>query len=283
MIVSRSVIELRAQIAALRQRAKTVGVVPTMGWLHPGHLELVRRAAADCDAVVMSIFVNPRQFDNPAGPRALPPRRGTGSRAGPGLRRRPGVRAAGGGGLPNEFTATVTLTGPLVSTLEGEHRGPAHFAGVTTVVSKLFNMVGADRGYFGEKDAQQLADHPIDGARPEHRHRDPRRADGARAGRVGDVQPQRPAGSGGPDPGGIAQPGARERCRRAGSGERRVATIVERAAAVLAVAGICPEYLAVVDEQSFRPVSEVFRPARFLVAAEVGGVRLIDNMPLLPG
>ena len=145
---------LREFLAAHRTAGKRIGLVPTMGYLHAGHLSLVHAARRECDVVVMSIFVNPKQF-GPQEDFATYPRDMEGD-----LRqaREAGVDAVFAPAVeemyPPGFLTEVTvheLTAPLC----GASR-PGHFNGVTTVVAKLFNIVGPDRAYFGQKDYQQV-------------------------------------------------------------------------------------------------------------------------------
>lgn len=154
MQVISTVSGLRAALAPHRSQGRTVGLVPTMGYLHKGHMRLVARAREENDVVVTSIFVNPLQFganeDLAKYPRDL-------DRDSAMLREgkvdflfAPGV----GDMYPRKIETTVDVT-TLGRQLEGEVR-PGHFAGVSTVVTKLFNIVGPDRAYFGEKDYQQL-------------------------------------------------------------------------------------------------------------------------------
>ena len=136
-------------------RGATVGIVPTMGALHEGHLSLIRAARAENDMVVVSIFVNPTQFGPQRGPQALPARPGARPGAGRGRRRGPGLRP--------DRRRRCTRRALHLGGRGGAHRRPVrrsrpgHFRGVCTVVTKLFNIVRPDRAYFGEKDAQQLA------------------------------------------------------------------------------------------------------------------------------
>ncbi len=145
---------LREFLAAHRAAAKRIGLVPTMGYLHTGHLSLVHTARRECDVVVMSIFVNPKQF-GPQEDFATYPRDMEGD-----------LRQAREAGVDAIFTPTVEEMYPhgfltevtvheLTTPLCGASR-PGHFNGVTTVVAKLFNIVGPDRAYFGQKDYQQV-------------------------------------------------------------------------------------------------------------------------------
>lgn len=153
-----TIAELRAELDAARAGGRSVGLVPTMGYLHDGHLSLARAAAAESDPVVMSIFVNPLQFA-PDEDLATYPRDPDGDAA-----------KAAAAGVTTLFTPALSemypsgrdavLTGVSVAELSSVMEGIArrtHFGGVCTVVAKLFNIVGPCRAYFGEKDFQQLA------------------------------------------------------------------------------------------------------------------------------
>lgn len=283
MQVVRTVADLRAQVRALRRQGKTVALVPTMGALHAGHLELIRQAGEDCDAVVLSIFVNPAQFEDTADLAAYPRTEQSdlelATAAGVDLAFVPAVAEV----YPAGFTASVALHGPIVETLEGAERSSSHFAGVTTVVSKLFNMVGADRAYFGQKDAQQLrvvramvTDLNIDidiVSVPTVREPDGM-ALSSRNVRLSPADRSRAA--------------ELSRALHAGlaefrTGTRNAADLLSTVGKVLASAGIVPEYLALVDESTFTPVDPVDQGALILLAARIGAVRLIDNVVLRPG
>jgi len=147
--------EFRDHLETVRALGRTVGLVPTMGALHEGHLSLLRAAANDCDVVALTIFVNPLQFgageDLDAYPRPLERDLELAEAAGADVVFTP---------TTNEMYSEPTLTNVhvdrLTSSMEGASR-PTHFDGVTTVVTKLFNIAGPCRAYFGEKDFQQLA------------------------------------------------------------------------------------------------------------------------------
>lgn len=154
MRVINSIDELREGVRQLRSRGTSVGFVPTMGFLHAGHMELVARAKAENDVVVASIFVNPLQFaaneDLARYPRDLERDTSMLERGGVDILFAPGVEDM----YPRPMKTVVDVP-ELGSELEGEVR-PGHFAGVATVVCKLFNIVQPDRAYFGEKDYQQV-------------------------------------------------------------------------------------------------------------------------------
>src|SRR3954449_11638298 len=150
MKVIRTVADLRAELAGA---PRPVGLVPTMGFFHDGHLSLMRRAREENEVVVVSLFVNPAQFgpneDLEAYPRDEARDLEMAEASGVDIVFAPAIDAA----YPDGFDATVSV-GVLTEPLDGAAR-PGHFTGVTTVVTKLFNMVGPDVAYFGQKDAQQ--------------------------------------------------------------------------------------------------------------------------------
>lgn len=152
--VFRRTAELRQAVAGWKAAGQTVGVVPTMGALHAGHISLVQAARAGSDRVIVTIFVNPAQFNN-LEDLAKYPRTEEADLV---LLVPQGVDAVfappADEVYPPGFATTVAVTG-VSDPLEGTHR-PGHFAGVATVVAKLFGMTQADRAYFGEKDWQQL-------------------------------------------------------------------------------------------------------------------------------
>jgi pantoate--beta-alanine ligase len=275
--------ELRVALAEARRAGGSIGLVPTMGFLHDGHLSLLRAARAECDVVVMTLFVNPAQF----GP-------------GEDLDRYPrdeerDLRLAGGAGVdlvfapsveevyPEGFSAQVEVGGSLTAVLDGDpdRRGPEHFRGVTTVVAKLFNVVQPDVAWFGQKDAQQATvirhmvrdlDFPV---------------------RIEVLPTVR-------EPDGLAMSSRNayldpEDRRRAVALSRALATAEERARSEslgagleaarreLDAAGIEPEYLEARDADELNPVAELNgRPVLIAVAARVGRARLIDNVLIRP-
>ena len=146
---------LRYRLRERRAAGEVIGFVPTMGALHEGHLVLIRRARAECGCVVVSVFVNPTQFNDPADleayPRDLPRDAALAAEAGADVLFAPEAAEI----YPPGFQTQISVNGPLTEVLEGRFR-PGHFAGVATVVAKLFHIVAPDRAYFGEKDWQQL-------------------------------------------------------------------------------------------------------------------------------
>jgi len=147
---------LRKELDRERAAGRSVGLVPTMGALHSGHASLIRRSAAECDVTAVTIFVNPLQFgvgeDLARYPRDLAADLGIAGEAGAAL-----VFAPPAGEMfPGGASATTVIVAGLSEGLEGDSR-PGHFDGVATVVARLFNLAGPCRAYFGEKDIQQLA------------------------------------------------------------------------------------------------------------------------------
>jgi pantoate--beta-alanine ligase len=255
-----------------------VGLVPTMGALHDGHLALIQRSVADNARTVMSLFVNPTQFSDPADLAKYP--------------RDPDhdVALAGAAGVdfvyapeagtvyPPGFATTVEVAG-LTDRWEGAFR-PGHFRGVTTVVTILLNTVRPARSYFGEKDFQQLAV-----VRRMHR-------DLVLPGEIIGYPTVR-------DPDGFALSSRNRRLSPADRdialsisrslfamaelcqhGERSVERVLAAGRHILDTPGLVVDYLAIVDPETLNAISQPQLGARAIVAATVGGVRLIDNMEL---
>jgi pantoate--beta-alanine ligase len=265
-----------------RLEGRTVGFVPTMGFLHQGHVSLLRRARGECGFLAMSTFVNPLQFgpseDLAAYPRDLQRDLTLAGEEGVDVVFDPEAEEMYPGGR-----AEVTVDpGPMGNRLEGASR-PGHFRGVCTVVAKLFGLVGPCRAYFGEKDAQQLAvisrmvahlEMPVEVvACPTVR-----------------------------EPDGLAlssrntylSPEERTAARSLYEALARVAWLVEGGerdpnvlrAEMAKRIGAEPlaslDYVAVVDEATFDEIDRLEGPSRALVAARVGKARLIDNVRLVP-
>ena len=274
----RDVADMRRMVRGWKAAGQIVGVVPTMGALHDGHLSLVRTAKAECDRVIVTIFLNPRQFNNP-GDLLKYPRTESADAA---LLATVGVDAifapAAAEVYPPGFVTTVSLAG-VASPLEGALR-PGHFDGVATVVTKLFGMTQADRGYFGQKDWQQL--------RVVNRLvRDlnlavwivgcetVREADGlAMSSRNARLTPADRLAA----PVLYAAMTAAARSIRAGTPV--VAALDACRDRVLAAGFARVEYVDLRDAASLDPAVDLDRPLRLLAAAWLGEVRLIDNIPV---
>jgi pantoate--beta-alanine ligase len=281
MITIRTVAELRAALAPHRRQGRSIGLVPTMGAFHEGHLSLMRAAREQADVVVVSLFVNPAQFrpgeDLAAYPRDEASDAARAADQGVDILFAPSAEEV----YPPGFQTEVRVGG-VTEPLEGAARGPEHFHGVTTVVTKLFNMVGPDVAYFGQKDAQQAAvirklvldlDMPVRiEVRPTVREPD------------GLALSSRNAYLDGAD---RERATALSRALRAAeaaaaSGERDAAAILARARAALSEDGVEPEYLELVSTDTLAPVQEVGESDVLVaVAARVGPARLIDNTILL--
>jgi pantoate--beta-alanine ligase len=273
MRVARTVEEVRA---AVGEAPGPVGLVPTMGALHAGHLALVERAASETAFVVVSLFVNPAQFDEQsdldAYPRDEQRDAELAGRAGADLLFAPPVEVV----YPPGFSTTVRVA-EVSEPMEGVHRGVAHFEGVATVVTKLLNMVGPDVAYFGQKDAQQLVvirrlvrdlDIPVRiEAVPTVREPDGLALSSRNVHLDGDDRERA-----------VALHRALRAAESAiGAGERDARAIRERALAAMNDFGVEPEYLELVSPESLDPVTTVNGRVLVAVAARVGGTRLIDN------
>ena len=271
--------ELRRHLIEPRRRGESIGLVPTMGDFHDGHLSLIRAARRSCDVVVVTLFVNPTQFrageDLESYPRDEARDLELAEKEGVDLLFAPLAEEV----YPAGFTTAVEVLG-LTEILCGapELRGPEHFRGVTTVVAKLLNIVQPDVAYFGQKDAQQAIvirrmvrdlDFPVrievlptvrepDGLAMSTRNRyltdeDRRRATALHR----------------------ALSAAAE---VAGGGERSVEPALAAARAKLREAGVEPEYLEARDAEDLTPAERLNgRPVLVVLAARVGRARLIDN------
>jgi len=274
--------ELRQALAEPRREGRTIGLVPTMGYLHEGHLSLLRAARADCDLVVMSLFVNPTQFGAGEGldryPRDEQRDTALAEETGVDLIYAPSTDDV----YPSGYATHVDVEG-LTEVLCGdpERRGPEHFRGVITVVAKLLNTVQPDIAYFGQKDAQQAVviqrmvsdlDFPV---RIEVLPivRDP---DGlAMSSRNAYLDPEQ-----------RQRAAVLSRALRAAQDSARAGSLTEALADArreLREAGIEPEYLEARDAEDLTPVAELNgRPVLVAVAAQIGGARLIDNVLIEP-
>ena len=274
--IIRTVADLRALVRGWKAEGHIVGVVPTMGALHEGHLSLARRAKAECGRVITTIFVNPKQFNNPDDLKKYPRTED----ADAALLNWVGVEAifapAPEEVYPEGFVTTVSVGG-VSQPLEGALR-PGHFEGVATVVAKLFGMTQADRGYFGQKDWQQLqvVQRLV--------------ADLNMAVTVVGCETVR-------DPDGLAMSSRNVRLTAEGrrrapalyaamlaaardfrSGTPEDQAMARAAEAVLAEGFASVEYSALRDAETLGDVTDPKRPLRMLAAAWLDDVRLIDNI-----
>jgi pantoate--beta-alanine ligase len=271
--------ELRAELAGPRRRGETIGLVPTMGALHGGHLSLIRAAREACEVVVVTLFVNPTQFgpgeDLAAYPRDEAADIARAEAEGIDLLFAPSAEEM----YPDGFATTVEVSG-VTEVLEGapEQRGPEHFRGVTTVVAKLLNVVQPDTAYLGQKDAQQavvLRTMARDLDFPTRIEVLPtvREPDGlAMSSRNRYLDPEERARATALSRALRAAEGA------AASGEESLERILETARSQLDAAGIEPEYLEARDAEDLTPAGTLNgRPVLIALAARVGPARLIDN------
>ena len=275
----RTVPDLRAEVAAHRVAGATVGFVPTMGALHLGHAALIERAAREHDLVVVSIFVNPSQFNQQSDLEQYPRDEASdvefASNAGADICFVPSVETI----YPDGFATTVGLRGPLAETLEGAVRGVGHFDGVATVVTVLLNIVAPDVAYFGAKDAQQslivqrtVADLqiPVEIVTVETIRDQSGLALSSRNARL--------------------TVGGRERALAISDALRAVADAISDGSARsgqsanaiglgrLRAAGLDAEYFVVADASTLAPAEELTGTLLIACAVTVDGVRLIDNL-----
>ncbi len=277
MRVLSTILDTRSAIAELRRRGQSIGLVPTMGALHIAHRSLIDAAALRCDAVAVSIFVNPTQFgpneDYERYPRTL--------EADLTLCRDAGVAVVfappAGEMYPDACETTVRVSG-LTEGLCGAHR-PGHFDGVATVVAKLFDIVAPDAAFFGEKDYQQLKviermvldlNMPVeivgcatvrepDGLAVSSRNRYLSREERARATLLYKSMCE-----------------AAERVAEGASDAGELIRGMERRIVEGGPAKI--DYVAIVDPGTLQPLDEVRGPARICLAVRIGNCRLIDNL-----
>ncbi|MDZ5695734.1 pantoate--beta-alanine ligase [Chelativorans sp. M5D2P16] len=278
--IVRTVPDLRARVRAWREEGARIAVVPTMGALHEGHLSLVRAALRRADRVIVTLFVNPKQF-NSASDLAAYPRTEEEDAAklaplGVDILYAPGAEEM----YPEGFATTVSV-GDVSEGLCGAFR-PGHFDGVATVVTKLLLQAGADLAFFGEKDFQQLQvvrrlvrdlDIPVEiVACPTVREEDGL-AISSRNVRLSETERQ------------IAPKLAeilRLAAGRIGAGAPVDRTLADARSAILAAGYARLEYLELRSEEDLAPLSTLDRPARLLAAAWLGEIRLIDNIQVMP-
>lgn len=276
MKIVRDVAAVRAELHS----AGRIGLVPTMGAFHDGHLALIRAARAQCDTVVVWLFVNPTQFNDASDlagyPRDEQHDADLAAASGADILFAPSVEQV----YPAGFATTITVGG-IAEIWEGAHR-PGHFAGVATVVAKMMNMVGPDVTFFGAKDAQQVAvvrRLVADLNLPTRIEVVPivREPDGlalsSRNVRLDASQRRRAL---------ALHRGLQAAKAAVVAGEHSAQRAIEQVATELAAESIEADYIAVVDPDSFESVARIERAALIVLAAQVGPVRLIDNMELTP-
>jgi pantoate--beta-alanine ligase len=277
----RTIVDVREHVTSARDRGLTVGMVPTMGALHEGHGALMRRAREETGYVVVTIFVNPTQFDRSDDfqkyPRELDTDLAFCERLDLDAVFAPDAREMYPGDYQKMPLTSVDVAG-LASRFEGEFR-PGHFRGVATVVAKLFNIVAADKAYFGEKDAQQLAviqkmtadlNFPIMIV-PVPTVREP---DGlAMSSRNQRLTPdQRRVAP-------LLYQALREAERLIRNGASSTAEIKRAATALMSRnPAFRIQYLDAVDPATFEPLAQIMGAVRIVAAVWLGEVRLIDNV-----
>jgi pantoate--beta-alanine ligase len=281
MKVVRTRDEVRAALVEARREAKRIGLVPTMGALHDGHVSLLREARDRCDVVVMSLFVNPTQFGEAADlatyPRDEERDASLAADAGVDL-----VYAPEEGEVyPEGFATHVEVGGELTSILEAdsEQRGPEHFRGVTTIVAKLFNTVHPDVAFFGQKDAQQALvirrmasdlDFPVEIAVLPTVRESTGLAMSSRNAYLSAEERETAA---------ALSRALRAAAALAEGGETDTGAALDAARAELEAAGIEPEYLEARHAADLSPAPSFNgRPVLIALAARVGTARLIDNI-----
>lgn len=277
-MIIRTIADLRILARGWRQAGETIGVVPTMGALHDGHLSLARRARAECDRVITTIFVNPKQFNNPEDlkkyPRSEEADEALLATVPVDMIFAPTVDEV----YPDGFITTVSMAG-VAQPLEG-HMRPGHFDGVATVVTKLFGMTLADKGYFGQKDWQQLQvvlrlvrdlNVPVEVVGCETIREEDGLAMSSRNVRLTAAGRAKAKVL-------YAAITAAASDIRAGHADRMA---IREAAETLRAAGFeRVEYIELRDAETLMPSDDPRRLRRMLAAAWIDGVRLIDNIPV---
>ena len=272
----RTIAELRSALASSRHERRSIGLVPTMGALHDGHLSLIAGAREQCDVVVVSLFVNPAQFNDRADLERYPREEGrdaaVAAQAGADVLFAPSVEEV----YPQGFATTVEVLG-VTERLEGAARGSEHFRGVSTVVTKLLCMVAPDVAYFGQKDAQQVlvvrrlvADLNLPvriQALPTVREPDGLAMSSRNALLTREERARAPA---------LSQ-ALRAAAEQAAGGMRSAAALLDAARAAMRRLEVEPEYLALVEPDTLEPIEELTDAALLAIAARIGKVRLIDN------
>ncbi len=276
MQIVRQLGPLREALGVIRKTKRKLGLVPTMGALHAGHMHLVETAMAQCDGVVASIFVNPTQFgegeDLDAYPRQETADAALLEGAGVDLVWTPTVDQV----YPDGFATNVSVTGVSAGLCGGSR--PGHFDGVATVVAKLFNQIRPDAAFFGEKDYQQLAvirrmardldfTHDIVGV-PTVRD-----ADGlALSSRNAYLTPEQRGQA-------VALPDTMRDAAKSIAKGGDIASILDEAQAKLLASGFHNvDYFELRNAETLENMTVFAKPARLLAAAHIGSTRLIDNI-----
>ncbi|WP_340266406.1 pantoate--beta-alanine ligase [Sphingobium mellinum] len=271
---------LRSALDALKSDGRLIALVPTMGALHDGHMALVEEARHHAGHVVVSIFVNPRQFGVNEDLEAYPRREAKDAQmlqaAGVDILWAPSVEVM----YPSSYATNISVSG-VTEGLDGAAR-PGHFDGVATVVTKLFNQVRPDVALFGEKDYQQLAvirrmvkdlDQPVEIIGVPTQRAEDGLALSSRNAYLSEEE--RKAA--------LALPRALGEAARQMEKGVSVENAIAKAVAMLAAHGFDPiDYVALCDAVTLAPLTALNRPARLLGAAKLGRTRLIDNIPVEP-
>ncbi len=281
MKVVHTISETRKEIARGRVRGRKIGLVPTMGALHEGHISLVRRARSECDFVVVSIFVNPTQFgpseDFEKYPRTLVEDAEKCGMVDVDLVFAPSTSEM----YLDGFNSWVDVGGNLTETLEGGSR-PGHFRGVTTVCAKLFSVVQPTAAYFGMKDYQQLRviqkmvrdlDMPLEIVPCETVREPDGLAMSSRNAYLSSEERQAAR---------VLSRSLNEAQASVDAGERSAASVQELVENLIKSEPLARiDYVALRDAETLQPVEAISRPAALLIAARIGSTRLIDNALLL--
>ena len=276
MRIVRTIDELRGALEPNRRDGARIGLVPTMGYFHEGHLSLMRRAREACDIVIVTLFVNPTQFNDPVDLEAYPRDEARDAA----MAQSAGVDylfAPSANEMYAHDAATTVTVGRVSEPLEGASRGPEHFRGVATVVAKLFNITQPTVAYFGQKDAQQAlvvrrmvrdlnfplrvevcpTVREIDGLAMSSRN--VRLSATARAQAL------------------ALKHGLDAAAAAVSRGERDPAKVEREGRDAMKGFRVEPEYFAVVSAESLAPMRALSGEILLAVAAKVGGIRLIDN------
>lgn len=276
--IIRNAAALRSKVAGWRGDGLRIGVVPTMGALHEGHLSLVRAALEKTDRVIVTLFVNPKQFNSAADLAAYPRTENEDAAKLAPLGAHVLYCPDGGEMYPPGFATTVSVSG-VSEGLCGAHR-PGHFDGVATVVTKLLLQTAADFAFFGEKDFQQLhvvrrlaadLDIPVEIVGCPTVREDDGLALSSRNVRLSGAERS------------VAPALARvlfDAARRIAKGEEVAETLAEARRAIAAAGYREVEYLELRGEDDLAPMAIHDRPARLLAAAWLGETRLIDNVQI---